>query len=366
MSNRRCMVLRSGASIAPFERNQHRPSQHQKQPIPESLQNVDDDDEDDEPLFHKRHRVVNSPPSTSHSILVAEKKPPVPHSISAIEEESLAPHSISAVVEEEVHSSKPATTNTTSSVRQQTMMFKFKLPPPIQSVQQQKLPSLPPHFRHQLIPSVQQRQLASLSSSQAPLTPVSRPLQPDMSSKASASLPLQSEPYRPLQPTSSHPLQSDPSRSTPKASKGRVVSEEQEYTTKCWRSAENRKDWITTGDNYARTRDVHLANASGGVGGVYREAAAFVRNKLPYLSETEFTGQLARKRGDYMVKKGTGGYLKNHVDGIRHTDEITLYEQWEALFPRFHELVRDADGHNASPETMPGMSLGNTFLSTLT
>lgn len=72
--------------------------------------------------------------------------------------------------------------------------------------------------------------------------------------------------------------------------------------------------------------------------GVYREAAAFVRERLPYLSEMEFTGQLARRRVEYMVKMVREAIRKTTSTGSGTKDGITLYEQKEALFPGFHEL----------------------------
>ncbi|KAF8926175.1 hypothetical protein BGZ47_002862 [Haplosporangium gracile] len=205
------------------------------------------------------------------------------------------------------------------------MMSKFKLPPPNRSAEQRMPQSPVPYFRQQPIPLVQQGQPAPFSSSQTSHTPV-YPLQPDMTPKTLASLPF--------------PLQPAPSRSTPNDPRRRFTSEEQEFTTGYWRSAENRalKDWLTTDDNYARTRDVQLAKMSGGVSGVYREAAAFVRRKLPYLSESEFSDKLARKRVEYMAKKVREVIRKTTSTGSGTRDGITLYKQREELFPGFNEL----------------------------
>jgi hypothetical protein len=136
------------------------------------------------------------------------------------------------------------------------------------------------------------------------------------------------------------PLQPAPSLSEPKNPKGRFASEEREYTTGYWKSAENRalKDWLTADNNYARTRNVQLAKMSGGVNGVYREAAAFVREKVPHLSEMDFSGMLARKRVEYMAKKVREVIRKTTSTGSGTRDGITLYQQREALFPGFHEL----------------------------
>lgn len=327
------MVLRSGAAIQPSERNQHRQSQHQKQRISGRPLSVANDDEEEEPLVRKRHRIVDSSQSASHPISATVEEPPATHPISTAVEEPPATHPISTAVEEPPathsisaaveHCSMPAVI--TLSIPQETMMSKFKLPPPNRSAEQRMSQSPVPYFRQQPIPLVQQDQPASFSSSQTSHTPV-YPLQPDMSPKALASLPF--------------PLQSAPSRSTPNDPRRRFASEEQEFTTGYWRSAENRalKDWITTGDNYARTRDVQLAKMSGGVSGVYREAAAFVREKLPHLSESEFSDKLARKRVEYMAKKVREVIRKTTSTGSGTRDGITLYEQRETLFPGFNEL----------------------------
>ncbi|KAF9154464.1 hypothetical protein BG015_000872 [Linnemannia schmuckeri] len=291
------MALRSGAAIRPSEHNQHRQSQPQKQRIPERhLNTANDDDDEEKPLVRKRHRTVNSSPSASHPI--------------------------SAAVE--IHRSIPAVTNAAPPIPQQTMMSKFKLPPPTRSVQQRMSQSSDPYFRQHPIPLVQRDQSTSFNPSHTSHTSVYDPLQSDMSPKASASLPLQPA----------------PSRSTPKDPRARFAPQEQKYTAGLWRDAKNRalKDWLTADNNYARTRDVQLAKMSGGVSGVYNEAAAFVREKLPYLSEMDFSGSLARKRAEYMTKKVREVLQKITSTGSGTRDGIALYEQREALFPGFHQL----------------------------
>ncbi|KAF9342186.1 hypothetical protein BGX26_008103, partial [Mortierella sp. AD094] len=186
---------------------------------------VNNVDEEDEPLTRRRRSSVVLPPSVPTPISVAVAQP-------------LSP---------------PTTPRTPSSAPQELTIHTFRVSPNTQSQHQKQQP-------------IDQVQPAPSNPEQQP--PPRAPLSP---------IPL---PLRPIQPVVPSSLMGPP-----KDIKGKSVASQQQQRSRSVAVAPSEKGvwkkpitrllvhWLTTGDNFARTTSTALAKTSGGIDGVYKEAA---------------------------------------------------------------------------------------------